>query len=121
VLVVLGVALAFLLRGPARHHAGLDRRAYDAGVRSGLACDDTAGGIADVGAVETQADAADHLGQVALAEVGVGAARTGCGALAARLDTPHTRVEIDRAGVRMRLEDLSNRHFRSFVAGRDTA
>jgi len=72
--------------------------------------------LADVRAIQAQANAAHHLRQVALAEIGVGAARAGGGALAARLDAPRDRVEIADGQLGMGLEHLSNRHVRSFVS-----
>jgi hypothetical protein len=116
VLVVLGVALALLATGTACHQAGLDRRAHDADIRSGLPRHDSPRGFADVGAVQARANAAYHLLQVALAEICVGAARAGGGAPAARLDAPSDRVEIADGRLGMGLEHLSNRHVRSFVS-----
>jgi hypothetical protein len=111
VLVVFGVTLALLARGPAREHAGLNRCADDADLRHGQPDDDAACGIADVGAIEAQANAAHQLLQVALAEVGVGATRTDHSALAARLDAADAHIQIAAARLRMGLQHLSNRHF----------
>jgi hypothetical protein len=118
VLVVLGVALALLATGAACHYARLNRCADDADIRRSLAGYDTAGGLANVGAVEAQANAAHQLLQVGLAEVGVGAARTRGGAVDAGLDTAHDHIAIAIGRLRMRLKHLSNRHFHSLeVAG----
>jgi hypothetical protein len=116
VLVVLGVALALLTTGAANHDAGFDGRTHDADIRRGLAGDDPAGRTADVCAVEAQANATDQLGQLALAQVGVSAARADRCAVATRLDTTHAGIEIDTGRLRMQLEHLSNRHFGSFIA-----
>jgi hypothetical protein len=117
VLVVLGVALALLATGAACHHARLNRCADDADIRRALAGDDTAGGLANVSAVEAQANAAHQLLQVGLAEVGVGAARTRGGAVDAALDTANDHIAIATCRLRMRLEHLSNRHFHSLGRG----
>jgi hypothetical protein len=117
VLVVLGVSLALRATGAARHHAGLHRRADDADVGRALAGHDSAGRFADVGAVEAEANAADQLRHVALAEVRVGTARARLGAVAARLDTAHEGIEIAAGRLGMRLEHLSNGHLASFSLG----
>ena len=114
VLVVLGVALALFATGAACHDARLNRCANNADVRCGLAGHDAAGGLAQVGAVETKANAAHQLLQVALAEVGIGATRTRGGAVDAGLNTAHHHIAIAAGWLRMRLEHLSNRHFSSF-------
>ena len=94
VLVMLGVVLTLRTTGAACHQAAFKRRANDADVGRGLAGHDAAGGIADVGAVEAEANAADQILHAALAEVSVGAAGTGGRAVAARLDAAHERIEI---------------------------
>jgi hypothetical protein len=113
VLVMLGVALALRTTGAACHQAAFKRCANHADVGCGLAGHDAAGGIADVSAVEAEANAADEILYVALAEVSVGAGGTGSGAVAARLDTAHERIEIADARRGMRLEHLSNGHLLS--------
>jgi hypothetical protein len=113
VLVMLGVALALRATGAACHGAAFKRRADDADIGRGLAGHDAAGGIADVGAVEAEANAADQILQVALAEVSIGAAGTDSGAVAARLDTAHEGIEIADGRLGMRLEHLSNGHLLS--------
>ena len=72
-LVVGRVLLALLAAGAAGHRARLDRRAEDAEIGLGLSDEDSAGGTAGIGAVEAEANAADQLLYVRLAEVGVGA------------------------------------------------
>jgi hypothetical protein len=114
-LMVGGVLLALLATGAAGHCAGLDRCADDVEIERGLAGHDAAGGLADVGAIETEANAPDQLRQVLLAEAGVGAARTGCGTVEAVLDTAQERVAIKAARLRMGLDQFSNCHFLSFL------
>ena len=109
-LVVLGVALALLATGTAYRHASLNRCVNDDDLGRGLAGHDAAGGIADVGAVEAEANAVDQILHVALAEVSVGAAGTGSGALAARLDAAYERIEIADRRSGMRLEHLTSGH-----------
>ena len=117
VLVMLGVALALRTTGAACHQAAFERCANHADVGRGLAGHDAAGVIADVRAVETEANAADQILHAGLAEVSVGAAGTGSGAVAARLDTAHERTEIADRRCGMRLEHLSNDHLLSSLLG----
>ena len=56
-----GVPLALLATGAAGRGAGLDRCADDAEIERGLSGHDAAGGLAGVGAVETEANAPDQL------------------------------------------------------------
>jgi hypothetical protein len=105
---MLGVALALRATGAACHQAAFKRCANHADVGRGLTGHDAAGGIADVGAVEAEANAADQILHLAIPEVSVGAAGTGSGALAARLDTAHERIEIADRRCGMRLEHRSN-------------
>jgi hypothetical protein len=98
--------------------AGFDHCADDIDVGRSLAGHDTAGRIADVGAVEAEANAADQLRQAALAEVGVGATRASRGAVAARLGTADERIGISAGRLWAGLEHLSNGHFRPFDVGR---
>src|SRR5207247_402649 len=111
VLMMGGVPLALLATGAAGRRAGLDRCADDAEIERGLAGHDAAGGLACVGAVEAEANAADQLLQVFLAEAGVGAAGTGSGTVDAVLDTAQERVAIKAARLWMRLDHFSNCHF----------
>jgi len=71
------------------HGTGLDRSAENAEIRLGLPDEDAAGGIANVGAVQAEANAAALLFYVRLSEVGVGAARARRRALDAVLDAAH--------------------------------
>ena len=114
VLVMLGVALALRTTGAARHQAAFKRGANHAEIGRGLAGHDATGGIADVGAVQARANAADEILHPALAEVSVGTAGTDGGAVAARLDTAHEHVEIAERRRGMRLEHLSDGHLLSF-------
>jgi hypothetical protein len=107
---MLGVALALRTTGAACHQAAFKRCANHADVGCGLAGHDAAGGIADVGAIKAEANAADQILHVALAEVSVGAAGTDSSAVAARLDTAHERIEIADRRYGMRLEHLANGH-----------
>jgi hypothetical protein len=116
VLVMLGVALTLLATGAACRHARFHRRADDADLGRSLASHEAAGDVADVGAVQAAANAPDHLLNIPLAEIGVGAAGTGSGAIGTGLDTADDRVEIAAGRLRMRLEHLSNGHFVSFLA-----
>src|SRR5438128_235405 len=70
VLVHPGMALALVAATLADSHAGLKQRRGDVGVVLGLAADDPDSSAADVGALEAQPDALDHVGEVPLAQVG---------------------------------------------------
>jgi hypothetical protein len=83
VLVVLGVPLTLLATGTTGRRTGLDRCAEDADIGRGLAGEDAARGVAGVGAIEVEANAADQLLHVLLAETGVGAAGAGSGTVEA--------------------------------------
>jgi hypothetical protein len=110
VLVVARVLLALVGAGAAGHRAPLDRRAEDAEIGLGLPDEDSAGGIAGIGAVEAEANAADQLLYVRLAEVGVGAARARSRAVDALVDTAQKQVAVEGDGARVRLEHFVNRH-----------
>ena len=109
-LVVGRVLLALVAAGSASHRAGLDHRADDAQIGLGLPDDDSSGGIAGIGAVEAEANAADHLTYVRLAEVGVCAARAGTSAVDALVDTAQKQVAVEGDGARVRLEHFVDRH-----------
>ena len=110
VLVVGRVLLAFLGAGAAGHCARLDRRAEDAEIGLGLPDEDSAGGVAEIGAVEAEANAADELQYVRLAEVGVRTARAHSRAVDALVDTAQKQVAVEGDGARVRLEHFVNRH-----------
>jgi hypothetical protein len=76
VLVVLGVPLALLATCATRRRTGLNRCAEHADIGRGLASEHAARGLAGVSAIEVEANAADQLPHVLLAETGVGAAGT---------------------------------------------
>jgi hypothetical protein len=77
-LVHLGMPLAFVAAALADGHAGLQQRPAGVGVVLRLTADDRGGGRADVGAVQAQPDARDHLGHIGFAQVGVGIGDAGC-------------------------------------------
>jgi hypothetical protein len=110
VLVVGRVLLALVGAGPAGHRARLDRRAEDAEIGLGLPDKDSAGGTAGIGAVEAEANAADQLLYVRLAEVGVGAARARSRAVDALVDTAQKQIAVEGGGARVRLEHFVNRY-----------
>jgi hypothetical protein len=114
VLVVGGVPLALLATHAARRAAGLDRRPEQVEIGRSLAGEDAPGGVAGVGAVEVETNAADQLLHVALGETGVGAARATGGTLEALVDTTQERVAIKAGRLWVRLDDLLNRHFSPF-------
>src|SRR5579859_4283622 len=84
--VHLGMPLALVAAALADSHAGLQQRPGDLGVIARRSADDRAGGGADIGAVQAQPDAHDHLGHVRLAQVRVDVGDTGLLAVADRVD-----------------------------------
>ena len=118
-LVVFRVPLTLVATHAAGRRAGLDSRAEQVDIRSGLAGDDAPGGVADVGAIEVEANAADQLPHVRLAETGVGAAGACSRTVEALVDAAQQRVSIEACRLWMGLEYLSNCHFLSLpcVAG----
>jgi hypothetical protein len=109
VLVVGGVLLALLGARPAGCRAGLDRRAEDAEVRLGLPDEDAGGGLADVGAVEAESNAADHLPTSGYAR-SASAQLVRRRALDALIDAAQRQVTIENAGARVGSEHVPNRH-----------
>jgi hypothetical protein len=110
VLVVGGVLLALVTARPAGDRAGLDRRAENAEIRLGLPDEDATGGVADVRAVQTEANATKLLLYVRLGEVGVGVTRARRGTFDAILDTAHQEVAIKSVRPWVCPENLLNRH-----------
>jgi hypothetical protein len=110
VLMVGRVLLALLTARLAGRCAGLNRRTENVEIRLGLPDEDAAGGVADVGAVQTEANATKLLSYVRLGEVGVGVARARRRAVAAVLDAAHQQVTIEKVGPWVSLENVSNRH-----------
>ena len=110
VIMVRRVALA--LNGARTTHddARLDRCPNDAQIDFGLAGQDAADRVADIGAVEIEPDGPDQLQCVWLAKTGVGAAGARGGTVVAVVNTAQEQVTIqaDRPG--MSLDDVSNRH-----------
>ena len=82
----MSVALALVPGSTARQSTGLERCGDDAEIGLGLSCDDAAGGCARIGAIETEADAADQVPNVVLGETRIGASRAGNGAVKAIVD-----------------------------------
>jgi hypothetical protein len=118
VLVVGGVLLALLGARPTGCRASLDLSAEDAEVRLGLPDEDAGGGLANVGAIEAESNAADHLRDVWLCEIGVGATRARRRALDAVIDAAQHQVTIENAGARVCCEHVPNRHVLSSFSSR---
>ncbi len=113
VLVVGGVLLALLGAGPAGYRAGLDLRTEEAEIRLGLPDEDATSDLTGVGAVQAEANAADHLLHIRFGEVGVGVTRARRRALDAVLDAAQKQVTIKRVGPWVCGENLSNCHLLS--------
>jgi hypothetical protein len=114
--MVMSVPLALLAGGTARRRAGLDHCADDAEIGFRLSRDDPAGGGASIGAVETEANAADQVPDVVLGETRIGAASATRGAVVAVVDAAQERLAIDAGRVWMHLDELVNGHFGSFLS-----
>jgi hypothetical protein len=115
VLVVRGVPVALLGTGEAGDATRFDHRADKAQVRRGLAGHNSAGRVADVGAVEAEANAAHHLPNVVLSEIVVGTTRTAGGTIEALVDAAQHGVAIESSWVWMQLEDLVKGHVSPFL------
>ncbi len=115
VLVVMGVPLALISTCTAGCGAGLDGRADDAEIGLRLARHHAAGGVAEIGAVKTQANAADHVSDVLLGETRVGTSSARGGAVDAVFDAAKKRLAIDTGWVWMRPDELSNTHVDPFL------
>ncbi|HEX5196131.1 MAG TPA: hypothetical protein VFW26_02860 [Gaiellales bacterium] len=115
-LVMMGVPLALIAAGTARCGAGLDGRADNAEIGLRLARHHAAGGVAQIGAVKTQANAAHHVSDVLLGETRVGASRARGGAVDAVLNAAKKHLAIDAGWVWMRRDDLSNTHVDPFLS-----
>ena len=104
------VAFALLGARTTGDHARLEPGAGDADVGFGLAGQDAADAVADIGAVEIEPDAPDQLRHVWLAKAGVGAGGTRGRTVEALVNTEQQQVALqaDRPG--MPLDDVSNRH-----------
>jgi DNA-binding transcriptional ArsR family regulator len=104
------VPLTFLGARPAGDRTGLDLRAENAEIRLGLSEEHATGGLAGVGAVQAETDAADHLLHIRLGEVGIGVTRARRRALDAVLDTAQKQLSIERVWPWVCGENLSNCH-----------
>src|SRR5690349_17333724 len=71
VIVRLGMALAFVAAARADGNTGLEQRPHDIGVVLGRPAEDRSSGGTDVGAVQAQPNALDHVSEVGLAQIRV--------------------------------------------------
>jgi hypothetical protein len=113
--MVSGVPVALLRTREAGDGTGFDHCADEAQVRRSLPGHDAAGRVAGVGAVEAEANAANHLLHVVLGEIGVGTTRATGGTIEALGDTAQERVAIEARRLWVRLDDLSKSHVSPFV------
>ena len=102
-LVVGGVPVTLLGTSEAGDATGFDHYADKAQVRCGLAGHDVPGRVADLGAVEAEANAAHHLPHVVLSEIGVGTTRTAGGTIEALVDAAQHGVAIEASRLWMQL------------------
>src|SRR5204862_3160790 len=115
VLVVGGVPVALPGTDETGDATGFDDCTDEAQVSCGLAGHDAAGRVADVGAVEAEANATHHLPHVVLSEIGVGTTRTAGGTIEALVDAAQHGVAIESSRVWMQLEDLVKGHVPPFL------
>src|SRR5262245_49500016 len=87
---------------PARGHLRPQRLRYVLGLATELA----KGHIAGVGAVQAEAHAPAHLGDIGLGEIRIRARRTGLQTREAIVDAPGKEIALELGGSRMSLEDL---------------
>src|SRR5580704_5165506 len=98
VLMVLGMPLALIAAALADRCAGLQQRLGDVGVVLHPAGGNPDGGGADIGAVQAQPDAPDHLGHVVLAQIGVDVGSASLGAIVEGVDGSDQHVGVDADG-----------------------
>jgi hypothetical protein len=118
VLVVGRMLVALLRARSTRDRARLGFRPEDADLRFGPPDEDSPRGLAGVGAVEAESNAADHLGHVRFGEVGIGATRARRRAVDALLDATQQPVTIEGGGTWMSSEHVSNGHVLSLQVER---
>src|SRR5215469_7315094 len=104
--VHLGMPLALVAAALADGHAGLQQGPGDVGVVGRRAAHDPDGGGADIGAVQAEPDACDHLGHVLLAQVGVDVGGAGLGTVAERIDGGGQHLGIGAGGGRVGVQQL---------------
>jgi hypothetical protein len=115
VLVVLSVPLTLLPTSATGRRTGLYRCAEHADIGCGLAGHDAARGAAGIRAIEIEANAADQLLQLLLAETGVSAAGAARGTVEALGDAAQESVSIKARRLWMRLDHFLNCHFLSLL------
>jgi len=105
-----GVEVALVGTDDAGRCTGFDHRPHEAKIRRGLPRHDPAGGLAHVGAVEAEANDANHLVDIGFAQACVGAGRTTGGTVETLVDTAQESVVIHAGGLWMQLDDLLKGH-----------
>lgn len=108
-LMVLGVALALFSAVAARLHTRLEDRCHHRRLNLGLPTQDLAGRLADVGAIEVEADTARQLRYISLGEARVGASGAALCAGEALLDAACQRLRVGR-GRRVRSKHFLDGH-----------
>jgi len=98
--LVVRMPLALITAALADGHTCLQQRPGGARVVFRQAADNPAGGGADIGAVQAQPDAPDHLGQLLLAQVSVGVGGAGLGTVADRVNGGGQHADVDIDGTR---------------------
>ncbi len=104
--VVVCVPLALVRAGATHLGACLHDRSREVRLEFGLPAEDLARGGAQIGAVQTQADTANHHAYVVLGEVSVDVRGAALRAVEARVDALEQRTGLDRGSPRVRLQHL---------------
>jgi hypothetical protein len=115
VLVVLSVPLTLVATCATGRRTGLNRSPEHADIGCGLAGQDAARRVAGIRAIEVEANAANQLLQLLLAETGVGAAGAAGGTVEALGDAAKERLSIKARRLWMRLDHFLNCHFLSLL------
>ena len=105
--VHVGMPLALISATLADRHTGLNQRLGDIGVVFGRAADNPERSCANVGAVQAQPNALDHVGKVALAQVGVDVGGAGLDAAGEGVDRGGQYSCVDARVVRVGVKHLS--------------
>ena len=101
-----GMAFAFVAAGAAYDNAGLEERPHDPGVKFGRSTENRSSGRTDVGAVQAQPNALDHVGEVVLAQIRVRVDDASLNAVVKRIDRVAEDAAVDTRIELVGIQDL---------------
>jgi hypothetical protein len=101
-----GMAFAFVAAASAYDNTGLEEWPHDAGVKFGRSTENRSSGTADVGAVQAQPNALDHVGEVVLAQIRVRVDDASLNAVVQRIDRVAEDAAVDTRIELVRVKDL---------------